>query len=89
MATNTQRLSTSSESDEEEFHTYRLKIHDASLDDAGEWELHVQDKYGEVSTSCNINILGNCLRTCLNTVTSLTIVLEALTKYQREQKPRK
>lgn len=58
MAEEVARMSTSSASDEEEFHVYRLRIHDAKLDDAGKWTCEVQDKYGKVSTVCDVKVLG-------------------------------
>ena len=44
---------------EEEILTYRLKIHDANLKDAGKWKCEVKDKYGSASTSCNLDVFGN------------------------------
>ena len=47
-----------SSSDEEEILTYKLKIHDANFSDSGKWKCEVKDKYGSVSTACDINVYG-------------------------------
>ncbi|XP_021370306.1 myosin light chain kinase, smooth muscle-like [Mizuhopecten yessoensis] len=62
MAEEVARMSTSSASDEDEFHVYRLRIHDANLDDAGKWTCEVEDKYGKVSTVCDVAILEELKR---------------------------
>ncbi|VDI71755.1 Hypothetical predicted protein, partial [Mytilus galloprovincialis] len=41
---------------EEEILTYRLKIHDADVKDAGKWKCEVKDKYGTASTSCDLDV---------------------------------
>lgn len=41
---------------EEEILTYRLKIHDTDLNDAGRWRCEVKDKYGTASASCNLDV---------------------------------
>lgn len=41
-------------SDDEEVHLYKLRIHDAKAEDAGRWRCEVEDKYGSASSSCNL-----------------------------------
>lgn len=43
---------------EEDILTYRLKIHDADVKDAGKWKCEVKDKYGTASTSCDLDVYG-------------------------------
>nr|XP_011432661.2 muscle M-line assembly protein unc-89 isoform X3 [Crassostrea gigas] len=41
-------------SEDEEVHLYKLRIHDAKAEDAGRWRCEVEDKYGSASSSCNL-----------------------------------
>ncbi|XP_052093757.1 muscle M-line assembly protein unc-89-like isoform X2 [Mytilus californianus] len=45
-----------SSSDEEEILTYKLRIHDADISDSGKWQCEVKDKYGTVSTTCDLDV---------------------------------
>lgn len=47
-----------SSSDEEEILTYKLRIHDADISDSGKWQCEVKDKYGTVSTTCDLDVFG-------------------------------
>lgn len=46
----------SSSDSEEEILTYRLKIHDTNITDAGSWRCEVKDKYGTASAACNLDV---------------------------------
>ncbi|XP_071142192.1 muscle M-line assembly protein unc-89-like isoform X2 [Mytilus edulis] len=63
-----------SSSDEEEILTYKLRIHDADISDSGKWQCEVKDKYGTVSTTCDLDVFEEAKRQSLVSGSDITVV---------------
>ncbi|XP_076078871.1 uncharacterized protein LOC143048870 isoform X3 [Mytilus galloprovincialis] len=63
-----------SSSDEEEILTYKLRIHDADISDSGKWQCEVKDKYGTVSTTCDLDVFEEAKRQSLVSGSDIKVV---------------